>query len=142
MIAVCLPGINTLSFKATNPIHSCVTSHLKAASFRSTRHGALAYGTDESLHQRGDLIGCSVQCEMTAVDNVNFGIWHIFAIAFRFARVEREFVLAPPWASNCNDASIVETNAFAQRFSSARIQQRDRKGREFFRDAFICSNPD
>src|SRR5208282_6018645 len=32
---------------------------------------------------------------MTAVDNVNFSVRHIFAIAFRLARVERELILAP-----------------------------------------------
>ena len=50
---------------------------------------------DKISHSCGDLIGCRIQCEVTSVDNVDFSVRHILAVAFRLAGVEREFILAP-----------------------------------------------
>ena len=36
-----------------------------------------------------------VQSEMTGVENVDFRIRHVLAVAFRLSRIEREIVLAP-----------------------------------------------
>src|SRR5579871_111154 len=94
-IAVFLPGITNLPLRVFSPIRSRTAGPLAAASLLCPRRDSLPSRTNESLHQCGHLIGGGVHCEMTAVDNVNFGIRHILAVAFRLAGIERSLVPAP-----------------------------------------------
>src|SRR5438094_10001884 len=51
--------------------------------------------TKKVSNQRSDFIRRNVQRKMTGVENMHLGVRHIFAIALRLARVEREIILAP-----------------------------------------------
>src|SRR6266851_3498686 len=66
-----------------------------AASAGAPRLQLPARRSDKGSDQCGDLICSSVQCEMTRVENVNFSVRYILAIALRFAGIEREVILAP-----------------------------------------------
>src|SRR5881392_2413967 len=45
--------------------------------------------------QRGNFICSRIEREMARIENVDFGLRHILTVAFRFAGVEREIILAP-----------------------------------------------
>src|SRR5467141_2549040 len=49
----------------------------------------------ELTYQRRNIICCRIQREMTTIDNVDFGIWHISPVRFRLRGVKRCLVLAP-----------------------------------------------
>ena len=49
----------------------------------------------ELTYQRGDLVCLGIQREVSCVEYVDFRLRYILAIAFRFAEIEREIVLAP-----------------------------------------------
>ena len=51
----------------------------------------------ELTYQCGDLVGCGIQGEMTSIENVDFGLRHIFSVSFRLAGIEREIVLTPDY---------------------------------------------
>jgi hypothetical protein len=42
-----------------------------------------AGGTEKARDQRGNLIGRRIQCEMTCVENMHFGVRHIATVGFR-----------------------------------------------------------
>jgi hypothetical protein len=46
-------------------------------------------------YQRRDLVCLGIKREVSCVEDVNFRLWYILAVAFRFAEIEREVVLAP-----------------------------------------------
>src|SRR6267378_5737864 len=43
----------------------------------------------------GNLICCGIEREMARLEDVDFGLGHVLAVAFRFAEVEREIILTP-----------------------------------------------
>src|SRR5260370_28896504 len=49
----------------------------------------------ELTYKRRNIIRCRIQREMTTIDNVDFGIWHISPVRFRLRGVKRCFILAP-----------------------------------------------
>src|SRR5690348_1092882 len=55
----------------------------------------------ESLHELRDLIRSPIDREMTRLEDVDFGLWHVAAISLRFRQLERQVVFAPedeqPW---------------------------------------------
>jgi hypothetical protein len=51
--------------------------------------------TDNRSDQCGDLIRSGVQYEMTCIQDVDFGVRYVLAVAFRLAEIERKIVLAP-----------------------------------------------
>jgi hypothetical protein len=58
-----------------------VRSHLKSSTvgIASPRYASMVRA-DKASDQGGYLIGGGVQCEMAAIDDVDFGLWHVATI--------------------------------------------------------------
>src|SRR5712692_6824717 len=50
---------------------------------------------DEASDELRDLIGGGIEREMTRVEDVDLGLWHIAAISLGLRKLERQVVLAP-----------------------------------------------
>src|SRR6266853_156185 len=51
--------------------------------------------THKAPHKLRNLICCGIEREMTCIEDVDFGLWHVPAIGVRFRKLERQIVFAP-----------------------------------------------
>jgi hypothetical protein len=99
------PAISAMSAQYSNVVFGIVLTGLP----RKVRTRALACSRRQGnlhpdfeiflLHEASDelrdFICGRIQCEMTGIENMNLGLRHILAIAFRFAEIEREIIFTP-----------------------------------------------
>src|ERR1700735_3559194 len=87
--AITFPGaVNTLTPSVLD-VMAALTRGVSLVSSRAPFQAGVSGGRHKAFHKISNLIGSRVQCEVPAVDNVDFGVRHILAVAFWLARVKR-----------------------------------------------------